>query len=285
MPEPGENEPLDLEAAVLSWRKELRANRVPAAALEELERHLRDAIQQQIAGGAPASTAFQHAMSDLGRPDQLAEEFAKNGSIRWWDVLVLALVGTGLLVAYGFLVPGLLRSKEVFHTPLLTANVITFGTGILFATLGGLCGTYVLARRDLAHRIDPKVETLFRRIIGAFFVAVFLGSAGAFVTGIGYARASGVSAPWYDYRHLGNGALLLWSGISLWFIWRGKLSARWHFLSAIIGSLIVSDFLLLRAIVEGHFGPALVVLGIVVYAIQLIPLWRHWPDSFRESAS
>lgn len=272
----GPQHEFDLEAAIRSWRSEARSKHIRNGRLEELERHLRDAIENLIAAGKPAREAYQRAMSDLGTPDQLAGEFAKDGRFRFWDFLVLALTGAGLAYVFAVAMPASFGRASVPSTPMLNAHVFAFGTGVLFAIAAGICGVYVLTRRDLSGSKNTRVETLYRRVVLGMCALVLLGSVAALVTGLIFARDSGVSAPWYDYRHLGNSALILWSAATLAFAWCGKLNTRWHFVSAIIGSLIVSDFLLLGAIVEGYFGITAILLGIFFYTVQLVPLLRHW---------
>ena len=54
---------------------------------------------KQVASGVPEQLAYEQAMSDIGNPEQLAEEFAKNGRFLLWDFLALGLID---LDAQGF---------------------------------------------------------------------------------------------------------------------------------------------------------------------------------------
>ena len=57
MPKQTDNQAFEIEAAIRSWRTESRGRHIRPAALEELERHLRDSVDQHIARGMPAETA------------------------------------------------------------------------------------------------------------------------------------------------------------------------------------------------------------------------------------
>lgn len=96
---------LDLETAILAWRARFRAsNAFTAADIDELEAHLRDAIDAHVAAGRPLDEAFRLASERLGDTVALAPEFeAKNRATAWasraaWS-LAGALVASPLLRA------------------------------------------------------------------------------------------------------------------------------------------------------------------------------------------
>jgi len=68
----------DLEQEIGAWRQQT-AGAVGSApeALEELESHLRDDIEQQMRGGLDAQRAFEEAVRHMGKAEVLREEFAK----------------------------------------------------------------------------------------------------------------------------------------------------------------------------------------------------------------
>lgn len=51
--------------------------------LDELESHLREEIEQQMRTGCSAQFAFDIAVSQIGLPAPLKEEFTKSGEARW----------------------------------------------------------------------------------------------------------------------------------------------------------------------------------------------------------
>lgn len=65
----------DLEELMQEWRRQMKIGSVEA--LDELECHLRDDIDEQIAAGTPERDAFNTAVANLGGADLLNLEFCK----------------------------------------------------------------------------------------------------------------------------------------------------------------------------------------------------------------
>src|SRR5688572_21863805 len=73
----------DLEPSIAAWRRQMRAGGVTSAeALDELEGHLRDAIEALMAGGeggVSPQAAFETSVARLGQAETLRTEFLKVG--------------------------------------------------------------------------------------------------------------------------------------------------------------------------------------------------------------
>jgi hypothetical protein len=67
----------NLEQSITEWRRQMLAAGIEMPALEELESHLRDEIEQQMKSGINAQQAFEAALGQIGRADILKNEFAK----------------------------------------------------------------------------------------------------------------------------------------------------------------------------------------------------------------
>lgn len=105
--------------------------------LEEIEGHLHDAVEAHIARGTPPCDAMQHAMAELGSPEDVATQFSParspTRSVRGWRRwMPLALPAAVLTIWTGFSAWNLLmlrhgwtRGLEValWHTLLPTAVV------------------------------------------------------------------------------------------------------------------------------------------------------------------
>lgn len=65
----------DLEGAIAAWRGQI--SNVPGEALDELEGHLRDAIDDHARSGATIERAFDAAVTAVGQAGLLKEEFGK----------------------------------------------------------------------------------------------------------------------------------------------------------------------------------------------------------------
>jgi len=74
----------DLDEAIAEWRRQLQASGVKALdILDELESHLREAIEEQVQAGSNPERAFEMAVRRIGNPNALRSEFAKVGGGRW----------------------------------------------------------------------------------------------------------------------------------------------------------------------------------------------------------
>jgi hypothetical protein len=68
----------ELEEAIRKWRQQMAADGVGTAELlNELESHLRDDVEQQVASGIEAEQAFESAIGRIGEGQALQSEFAK----------------------------------------------------------------------------------------------------------------------------------------------------------------------------------------------------------------
>lgn len=92
----------ELDAAVAEWRRGLAAAGVDdAAVLDELEGHLRDYIDQQVAAGSGVSAAFRAGLARMGQPEAIEREFLRAAPL---SAVLLAPPGQNLAVtSVGFL--------------------------------------------------------------------------------------------------------------------------------------------------------------------------------------
>jgi hypothetical protein len=76
----------ELEQAISEWRGKMRARGIKSSdILDELENHLRDALNEQLHSGSDLKTAFEVARTRLGQTDALEFEFKK---VRYTEVLL-----------------------------------------------------------------------------------------------------------------------------------------------------------------------------------------------------
>ncbi|HXF10220.1 MAG TPA: permease prefix domain 1-containing protein [Desulfuromonadaceae bacterium] len=94
----------NLERSIAEWRQSMLAANIELQAMDELESHLREAIQKNIQAGLDTSTAFQTAAADVGVPTKIAKEFQKIPSIRPGQILAW---GAWLLFIISFSLPAL----------------------------------------------------------------------------------------------------------------------------------------------------------------------------------
>lgn len=81
----------DLEKAIAEWRQQMLAAGIDSREqLEELEGHLRDVAEAQMRLGVSEEVAFETALEQIGRPEDLEPEYAKVGITvyewinQWW---------------------------------------------------------------------------------------------------------------------------------------------------------------------------------------------------------
>ncbi len=68
----------DLETSIAGWRREMSDGGVDSsAALDELESHLCDDVEQRISDGLSAQRAFEIATQEIGTPYAISAEFNK----------------------------------------------------------------------------------------------------------------------------------------------------------------------------------------------------------------
>jgi hypothetical protein len=93
----------DLEKEISEWRGQMSRARLSPAAIDELEAHLRDDIQQQIRSGVEIETAFDTAVRRVGQAGALRAEFAKADEAnfarprKWMRIFFVSFAGCFLL--------------------------------------------------------------------------------------------------------------------------------------------------------------------------------------------
>ena len=91
----------DLEQAISRWRRQMLASGIEPPAVDELESHLRDEIEQRQRSGKGFPEAFEVAVQHLGDRTALGEEFRKNG--RFNAPMIFAFLSLALFVSALFL--------------------------------------------------------------------------------------------------------------------------------------------------------------------------------------
>lgn len=138
----------NLENAILEWRRQMLANGVKdPSALDELENHLRDAIDTNRKQALPDRLAFEVAVAQLGTPAQIKTEFSKNFALqkklRGYKI-EKAIGAFGLATYAGMTLYGLFFSSTIAPTPrekilgvlaLMTMLGVAFGASYLWRIL------------------------------------------------------------------------------------------------------------------------------------------------------
>jgi hypothetical protein len=177
----------DLEATLEQWRR--ATWRDEAAALPELEDHLREDFAAFLRAGHSAPEAWQLATAKLGEPADLGREFAKINGLEHLDrVAIGALVVTAAITLVTLCALVVRHWSDVADRPLLAAHVITIALGDVAGLFAAAMAGYVTVRTWLARRSAANLEfVVVRWVGGASLVAAILSAIG-FVLGAVWAK-------------------------------------------------------------------------------------------------
>lgn len=128
----------DLEKSIADWRTQMLAAGIKTPApLEELEIHLREQVEWQINLGADPQKALDMAISQLGRPDVLKQEFKKLERNHMKRTLAILLGIFGVLVGTAIIMPALAKHNQLgiwnssIVWPMVVGTIITLlGAGL-----------------------------------------------------------------------------------------------------------------------------------------------------------
>jgi hypothetical protein len=152
----------DLDSAIARWRRLLRSQGISPAALDELESHLRDDIEEQLSLGIPEERALAAASERIGEGRLLKAEFKKiRGSRTAWGQKVfrcccLLSAGVTLLAAIALL--------ETNRN--LAERIVVLG-------FSGLVAGYMITQPRMAESLRHRSARLGAAKAGAFCGFVF----------------------------------------------------------------------------------------------------------------
>jgi hypothetical protein len=120
----------DLERAISEWRQQMLAAGIKFEALDELESHLRDDIEQQVCSGTSVERALEIAIERLGKMEALESEFTKLASPLWKlralkiTIACVVLAGAVTLASFAGLIGLELPSRDYLHGGVLLALLL-----------------------------------------------------------------------------------------------------------------------------------------------------------------
>jgi hypothetical protein len=155
----------NLEQAIAAWRRQMLAAGVKnCSPLDELESHLRDAIEANRKLALPEQLAFESAVAQLGSPTQIRTEFSKNTRPNHKTETAIGAFG---IAAYSCMVFYGLFFSEVIE-PTTTERI--FGLLALAATIAIAIGS------RHAWRVLPVIATK-RALVQAGVASALVGIA------------------------------------------------------------------------------------------------------------
>ena len=266
----------DLEEQVQRWRRSL-AGSLPVSdeTIDELESHLREAVESMMLAGQSPQAAWETALAQLGTPEQLAAEFRKLPSVafyRWLPAQVLLVVNGAFAVLMVWFVFFKLAGKTR-HDPLLAFHVCSLVVGYtaVFA-IGGLAAGLIIARAvsGWTERQSAALCSAVRWWTGTGMALTLLG----IVLGSFWARDHMGRFWGWDFREIGALSVLLWNAAVLGLLaWRPR-NERLMMLLCQAGNLLV---------VCCWFGPGGVFAALVLIEMALAGLALVRPGQLRLS--
>jgi hypothetical protein len=140
----------NLEQAISDWRQQMAAGGIKMPeALDELESHLRDDVDQQLRSGLNAEQVFRTSIRQIGHAEMLKTEFNKNNHTKIMKRIALISLGIiGILVGTGFVMPAVAQYRH--EGAMTNEEVVLLLLGIVL-TLGGGSSAIFGARKRAAQ--------------------------------------------------------------------------------------------------------------------------------------
>ena len=167
----------NLETAIKAWRQDLQKSGVDPDSIEEIESHLRDSIDDQVASGSTVEEAFHTAVSQIGGTRDLAREFRKIDDLPLADKISLTTLGIlALFATVGlFSTMGMNRGNA---DPINLVHVITVIIGFLGLFFIFWLGAYCVIRRLFTIEAEAALYRCLRRIVvplslGGMLITIF----------------------------------------------------------------------------------------------------------------
>ncbi len=223
----------DLEQAIAEWREQMAAAGIKTPVpLEELESHLRDDYRALVAAGTPQFQAFQLAVSRVGSPRSVANEFRKD-----YETAPVR-IGAWLWSGMALIVAGILWTKwhDGRFSLLLSAHVFSLTVGYLTAFFAGVFGIYTVCRqfgREFSG--DAFARAIFRfNQLAAGFVAVGL------LLGMVWNKQNHGQWLTGNSREMGTLVVILWLAASVLVQRISRMGSRSAILLSLAGNITVS---------------------------------------------
>jgi len=198
----------DLEQWIAEWRKNIpNAADLEPEALDELEGHLRDSVDQLVQSGMPLAEAFRQAVAQLGPVPAIVSEFQKLHEPAWLPVKVIVGLGASLallLAVYVF------ARFDRFHSDfLLASHVFAVTLGYMTVFLSGALGTCFIFQRCFSDFSPMRLQFLTRVSFVFHCVAASLTALGV-VLGMAWSHTQWGRFWGWDSKEIGALCVMVW---------------------------------------------------------------------------
>jgi hypothetical protein len=244
---------LDFEQRIAEWRQTLAATLDDRAeVIEELESHLREEIQRLVEAGHPPERVFETALSRLGNPQALAEEFAKVPPPRGTSWLPARLAVFALIAFYGLIGFLMVKVLDGGMSPLLAGHVCALTSGYVATLFVGLLAICYLAARPFTVINSAQGRSLTRTAWGFTLAALTLTALGMVLGGVWAQEHRGRFWSW-DPREIAAVLILGWNAAMLFVFRRHAGNVLAGMLLGIVGNVVV---------ILGWLGAGMVAAGL-----------------------
>jgi hypothetical protein len=230
----------NLEQRIVEWRDGLK---VSPELKEELEGHLREAIDAKLKDGKSGDEAFRLAVAEMGGTEKISAEYSKMERATWWPVRAavwgtIALAGVLSLVYFAVLHPT--QPKEYASLRwVLAPHVVTVTFGYSLTYLLGALGICFGAHRFVGDLSPGQTRSLTKAMFHFSWVATVFTAAGVVLGMVWTQYAWGRLWAW-DVKETGAAALLIWQLFFLAFQASRYAKVERTMLLSIAGNIVVS---------------------------------------------
>ena len=227
----------DLEEDIAEWRKRMAAGGVKSpAVLDELEGHLREAIQERLAAGRSETEAFEIAIARVGSPGSLRTEFNKISGAICLPVVIGACMWTMLVILVAVL---MLRRVFIGEMgTLMFSHIVILTTGYLAAFLAGGFGIIYVCWQWFGRLSPAREQSLSKAVFWFTYISGGL-VLGGFLLGTLWSKQH-LDAYWQDSpRWWGCFCACIWT-VALCLIQRfANISDHVRMLLSIVGNVVI----------------------------------------------
>jgi hypothetical protein len=228
----------NLEELIAAWRTSMTAAKgVSPEALDELENHLREHVDQLVRSGMREPEAFRHAVEQLGGARMIASEFHKLDQGTWFPVKLIA--GIGLTLAVGMLAFLFVQLDASRMNLLLAGHVFLVTLGYAATLLVGGLGVCFVGQRCFSDFSPSRIRSVTKVTFVLGCIAIGLTAAGLLL-GMIWARMEWGRYWMWNAKEIGAFGVIAWQAFFL-FVHRFASATAPGILSmSLLGNVVVS---------------------------------------------
>ena len=224
----------ELENRIEQWRREMRA-KLSREAVEELETHLREAMDEFRASGSSEMEAFELATKRIGNADELNAEFEKRQT-NWWAVKI-ATIGAVLVALSASIVAVMIALRGGALNWVLAFHVLSVTAGYIGVFMVGALGICFIAER-LCRDFSPTGSAAAARSTTNFAAGALAFSALGTALGMIWAKLAWDRYWAWDPKETGAFAILIWLALFIAISRTRAFSPRAIMTLAVLGNIV-----------------------------------------------